>query len=138
MPAKKELPRDLGQDLDGRIAGLARRRGLNRSIEAEKSELLVTRPIARAPTHPGELIGEILEDHFNLTIADAAERMGITRQALHNVVTGRSSVSADMAARFGRLVDADPALYLAMQGRRDLWLAQQRLAPELDKIKVVR
>jgi addiction module HigA family antidote len=138
MPAKKELSRDPGLDLDSRIAGLARRRGLNRSIEAEKSELPVTRPIARAPTHPGELIGEILEDHFNLTIADAAERMGITRQALHNVVTGRSSVSADMAARFGRLVDADPALYVAMQGRRDLWLAQQRLAPQLDKIEVVR
>ena len=46
-------------------------------------ELSVTLPLAREPTHPGELIGEILEEHFHLSVPDAAARMGVTRQALH-------------------------------------------------------
>src|SRR5215471_18876678 len=39
-------------------------------------ELSATLPISREPTHPGELIGEILEEHFRLSVADAAARMG--------------------------------------------------------------
>jgi antitoxin HigA-1 len=90
-------------------------------------ELSVTLLIAREPTHPGELIGEVLEEHFHFSIPDAAARMGVTRQALHAVVSGRSAVSPEMAPRFGKLVDGAPELYIAMQGQRDLWLAQQRL-----------
>src|SRR5579872_6848107 len=107
MRSKMELPENPERKaLDDRIADLTRRRGFGQAVETEKPELPVRRPLARAPTHPGELIGEIIEEHFKLTIADAAERMGITRQALHNVVRGKSNVSADMAALFGRLVDA--------------------------------
>jgi len=100
-------------------------------------ELGVTMPIDREPTHPGELIGEILEEHFRLSVADAAARMGVTRQALHAVVSGRSAVSPDMALRFGKLVDGAPELYIAMQGQRDLWLAQQRLKGVLAAIEPV-
>lgn len=100
-------------------------------------ELSVMLPLARAPTHPGELMGEILEEHFHLSVRAAAERMGVTRQALHAVVSGRSTVSPDMALRFGKLVDGAPELYIAMQGHRDLWLAQQRLKGELAAIEPV-
>ena len=35
-------------------------------------EFPVSRPTARAPTHPGELFREILEDHLHLSISAAA------------------------------------------------------------------
>ena len=92
-----------------------------------ETELTVDRPIKRPPTHPGELFREILEDHFKLGVTEAAKRMDISRQSLYAVLDGKSAVTAEMALRFGRLVDGQPELYLAMQAKRDLWLAEQRL-----------
>jgi len=54
-------------------------------------------PVHRSPTHPGELMREIIEEHARLSVTDAARRMGVSRQALHAVLRGRSAVSADMA-----------------------------------------
>lgn len=77
-----------------------------------------------APTHPGELFAEILEDHVKLSVAEAAIQMGVTRQALYAVLNGSVAVTAAMASKFGKLVGGDPRLYLAMQAERDLWFAE--------------
>lgn len=87
-----------------------------------------------APTHPGEVMKEILEEALKLSVAAAAERMGISRQSLYEVLRGENRVSAEMALRFGRLAGAEPALYLHMQDELDLWEAEQRLAAELKRI----
>jgi len=42
---------------------------------------------------------EIIEEHARLSVTDVARRMGVSRQALHAVLRGRSAVSADMALR---------------------------------------
>jgi len=103
----------------------------------ELADLPVKRPIDREPTHPGVLLREILVDRVQLSVAEAAVRMGVTRQSLHAVLSGRRAVNADIALRFGRLVGADPSLYLAMQHVRDLWLADRSLASALAAIKPV-
>ena len=100
-------------------------------------ELPVTRPIAREPTHPGELMREILDEHVRMPIADAARRMRVSRPALYAVLNGTGAVTPEMALRFGRLVNAAPELYVQMQMRRDLWLAGQRLKDQLDRIEPV-
>ena len=41
------------------------------------------------PPHPGELIGDTLEE-FGVKITEAAKVLGITRQQLHNLIAGRS------------------------------------------------
>jgi antitoxin HigA-1 len=99
------------------------------------SELPVTRPIARAPTHPGELMREILDDHVKLPIAEAARRMKVSRPSLYAVLNGSSAVTADMALRFGRLTGGAADLYLQMQTQRDLWLAEERLRNTLVEIE---
>lgn len=99
------------------------------------TELSVSRPIGRVPSHPGELFREILEDHVKLSVAEAASRMKISRQSLYAVLSGDSAVTAEMALRFGRLVGGAPELYVEMQARRDLWLAQQRLKDTLAAIE---
>jgi addiction module HigA family antidote len=98
-------------------------------------DLPVARPLARAPTHPGALLREILDDHVKLSVSAAARRMKISRQSLHAVLNGTASVTADMALRFGRLVGGAPELYLEMQVRHDLWTAQQRLEDSLAEIE---
>jgi addiction module HigA family antidote len=98
-------------------------------------ELPVARPIAREPSHPGELMREILEEQVNISISEAARRMAISRPALYAVLNGTGAVTPEMALRFARLVKGEPDLYLQMQARRDLWLAGQRLKHQLDRIE---
>lgn len=91
----------------------------------------------RMPTHPGELMREIIEEHARLSVTDAARRMGISRQALHAVLRGRSAVSADMALRFAQLTGGRPELFLRMQENLDLWTARQRLGARLSRIEPI-
>jgi len=97
----------------------------------------VVRNQTRAPTHPGELMREIIEEHVHLSVTDAARRMGVSRQALHAVLRGRSAVSADMALRFAQLTGGRAELFLRMQENRDLWAARQRLGVRLARIEPV-
>jgi hypothetical protein len=62
--------------------------------ENPSTELHVRRPLNRAPTHPGELFREILEEHLRLSVSEAASRMGISRQSLHAVLRGEAAVTA--------------------------------------------
>lgn len=99
------------------------------------AEHVVKRPIRRAPTHPGELMREILDEHVNLPLAEAARRMKISRPSLYAVLNGKSAVTADMALRLGKLVGGAPELYLRMQANHDLWRAQERLKETLRQIQ---
>ena len=98
-------------------------------------ELNVTRPLGRPPTHPGELMREILDEHVKLPIAAAARRMKVSRPSLYAVLNGTAAVTADMALRFGRLTGGAPELYVQMQTQRDLWLAERRLRDALLEIE---
>jgi len=91
----------------------------------------------RAPSHPGELMREIIEDHVELSVTEAARRMRISRQALHSVLRGRTAVSADMALRFAQLTGGRAELFLHMQEALDLWTARQRLGARLARIAPV-
>lgn len=91
----------------------------------------------REPTHPGVLWREILDEHLRLPVAEAARRMGVTRQALHAVLRCAGPVTTEMALRFGRLVGADPELYVRMQLARDLWFAELELHDVLEAIAPV-
>jgi len=99
------------------------------------AEHAVKRPTRRAPSHPGELMREILDDHVKMPVAEAARRMRVSRPSLYAVLNGKSAVTADMALRFGRLVGGAPELYVHMQASRDLWEAAQRLKDTLPHIQ---
>jgi addiction module HigA family antidote len=99
------------------------------------TDLPVNRPIARVPTHPGELMREVLGEHLRLPIAEAARRMKISRPTLEATLNGTGAVTADMALRFGRLTGGAAELYLQMQGQYDLWTARERLKDTLAQIE---
>src|SRR5258708_31882816 len=97
----------------------------------------VIRNQTRAPSHPGELMREIIEEHACLSVTDAARRMGVSRQALHAVLRGRSAVSADMALRFAQLTGGRAELFLRIQENLDFWTAPRRLGVRLSRIDPV-
>jgi len=99
------------------------------------AELNVERPIARAPTHPGELMREILDDHLHCPVTEAARRMKLPTAALDAVLRGAEPVTADLALRFGRLTGGAAELYVQMQALYDLWIARDRLKDTLAEIE---
>lgn len=90
--------------------------------------------INRAPTHPGELFRDIVMLELNLSVSEAARQLGVSRQTLHSIISGRSAVTAEMALRFGRFCGNGPGLWLRMQQAFDLWQAEKALEGEIDKI----
>ncbi len=71
------------------------------------------------PAHPGLLVKEFIDD-LRLSVAEAAKGLGITRQQLHNVIAGRSSVTPEMAIRFEKAFGGTADTWLRMQMNHDL------------------
>ena len=76
------------------------------------------------PAHPGLMIKDDLEA-LGLSTAEAAAGLGVTRQQLHNVISGRSSITAEMSLR----------LECAIGGTAEHWLRMQ-LAYDLAKVRL--
>src|SRR5436190_1689574 len=92
----------------------------------------------RAPTHPGEILREDVLPALGMTVTDVAADLGISRQALHNLLNGTAAVTPEMALRLGKFCGNGPELWLRMQQARDLWHARQALAREIEKIPTHR
>jgi antitoxin HigA-1 len=92
---------------------------------------------AFAPAHPGELLREELLPAAGLTVAGAADALGISRQTLHKILAEQRAVTPEMALRLGKLFGNGPELWLGMQQAHDLWCARRQLAGILDGIETV-
>ena len=86
------------------------------------------------PAHPGEILREDVLPALNISVVEAAQKLGVSRQSLHGVMAGRSAVSADMALRLGKLVGNGAQWWLSSQQAFDLHEAEARLRGEIDAI----
>ena len=85
------------------------------------------------PPHPGEVLQEWLAE---VTVTDAAQRLGITRAHLSRILHARVGVTADMALRLAALLGTSAELWLGMQLAFDLWQAQQQPRPKVRRLPV--
>lgn len=67
------------------------------------------------PAHPGELLREYLP--AAMTVAEAAQRLKVTRQALSAVLNGRAGISADMDLRLAAALGTTPGFWLRLQAQ---------------------
>lgn len=86
----------------------------------------------KAPVHPGRLIKNEI-DEMGLSVAAAAEGLGVTRQQLYNVINGKSAVSPEMAVRLEKGIGSTADTWLRMQVAYDL--AQVRQTRAAIKVK---
>jgi addiction module HigA family antidote len=77
------------------------------------------------PAHPGELIAETLKE-LGVSVTAAAKGLGITRQQLHNLIAGRSGVTAEMAVRLEKALGSTADTWLRMQMNYDLAQVRNR------------
>ena len=79
----------------------------------------------RRPTHPGAIVREDILPHLNITQADLAVRMGVSRLTVSELIHEKRGFSADMAIRLAKVLRTTPETWLRMQQAVDLWDAQQ-------------
>lgn len=79
------------------------------------------------PVHPGLLVKACL-DELGLSVAEAAKGLGITRQQLYNIISGRSSVTPEMAIRLEKALGSTADTWLRMQMNHDLAQMRKRSA----------
>ena len=71
---------------------------------------------------------------LGLSVTQAAEGLGVTRQALSDLVNGKAGIPVEMAVRLSRAFGSNPETWLGMQMAYDLWQARDRT----DRIAVER
>lgn len=83
------------------------------------------------PPHPGEVLREYLGD---ITVTDAADKLGVNRVTLSRLVTGAAAVSPDMAYRLGAAFGTSPELWAGMQMQYDLYQAGKAKRPKIERL----
>ena len=84
------------------------------------------------PPHPGGVVLRQCIEPFGLTITDAAEALGVTRNTLSELVNGKRGISSEMAVRLTRVFGGTEERWLVQQAQCDL--AQVRR----DRLKLKR
>ena len=72
----------------------------------------------RCPSHPGAVLSDWLLD-VNYTKTDISRMLGISRQQLYDILNERKPVSANIAARIGKLLGNGAGIWLRMQAAHD-------------------
>jgi addiction module HigA family antidote len=86
------------------------------------------------PAHPGRVIRNACLEPLGLTVVQGASILGVTRQALNNVINGKSGISPEMAIRLSKAFGSTAETWLGMQIAYDLAQARKDEA----RIKVKR
>ncbi|MBZ5623105.1 MAG: HigA family addiction module antidote protein [Acidobacteriia bacterium] len=86
------------------------------------------------PAHPGRIVRSACLEPLGLSVTAGAKILGVTRQALNNIVTGKSGISPEMAIRLTKAFGSTEETWLGMQLAYDLAAARRGES----KIKVRR
>ena len=97
-----------------------------------------TRPLARRPIHPGEILREDFLPDYGLTVRGLATALGVSRQSVNELLRERRAVSPEMAIRLGRLFGNAPEFWLNLQRAVALHVAQVAIKEGVRRIKPLR
>ena len=97
------------------------------------TEITAKQDKKRCPTHPGELLREVIPPSGK-SRSEIAALLGISRQHLYDILNERKPVSPAVAVRLGKLFGDGAGVWVRMQGAYDTWRAERDLAAEVRKI----
>ena len=78
------------------------------------------------PPHPGGILRRQCLEPLGLSVTDAAKGLGVTRQALSDLINEKAGVSVEMAIRLSKAFGSSPETWLGLQMAYDLWQARER------------
>lgn len=80
----------------------------------------------RRPTHPGAILREDVLPALDMTQAEFAQRLGVSRLSVSDLLHEKRVMTPEMAARVAKLLNTTPESWLRMQEAVDLWEVQQK------------
>jgi len=84
--------------------------------------------------HPGRIVRHDCLEPLGLSVTTGAKALGVSRQALNNIVNGKAGISPEMAIRLTKAFGSTEETWLRMQLAYDLAEARKNES----KIKVRR
>ncbi|MGC1422560.1 MAG: HigA family addiction module antitoxin [Terracidiphilus sp.] len=84
------------------------------------------------PPHPGRVLREYLGE---IEIAEAANRLRVTRTTLSRIVNGRAGISAEMSLRLSQALGTHAGFWAGLQMDYDLWHASRKPRPKIQPFR---
>lgn len=91
-------------------------------------------PLSERPQTPGELLNNKYLKPLGITQQQLADRLGITRVRLNEVLLGKRSISMDTAIRLSCFFDTTAEYWIERQVQVDKWDALKANLAEYKKI----
>ncbi|MCY4612886.1 MAG: HigA family addiction module antitoxin [Nitrospira sp.] len=80
----------------------------------------------KTPPHPGKVVRTACLEPFGISVTEGAKVLGVSRQALSNLVNGRARMSAEMAIRLAKAFGSTTETWIRMQTAYDIARARER------------
>ena len=78
------------------------------------------------PSRPGDMVANMIKE-LEITVTDAAEHLGVSRQTLNNLINNKSaSVSPEMAMRLEAVFGSTADNWLRMQAGYDAYIVRRQ------------
>ncbi len=90
------------------------------------------------PVHPGEVLLEDFLKPLKLSQYRLAKDIGVTPIRISQIVNGKRSITVDTAMRLARYFGTSAAVWLRLQVRYDLEIAERELRERIDREVKVR
>jgi addiction module HigA family antidote len=92
-----------------------------------------------SPIHPGEVLLEDFMKPLGLSQYRLAKDIGVTPIRISQIVNGQRAITVDTALRLGRYFGTSAAVWLRLQMRYDLEVAENKLQEKIDReVKVLQ
>jgi len=91
-----------------------------------------------SPIHPGEILLEDFMKPLGLSQYRLAHDIGVTPIRISQIVNGERSITVDTAMRLARYFGTSAAVWLRLQVRYDLEVAEKELSEKINReVKVL-
>jgi addiction module HigA family antidote len=79
------------------------------------------------PTHPGELLSEVVIPATGKSKSEIARLLGVSRQTLYDILNQKQPVTPTIAVRLGKLFGDGAGVWIRMQAAYDTWHAEREV-----------
>jgi len=91
------------------------------------------------PVHPGEVLLEDFIKPLGLSQYRVAKDIGVPVLRINQIVRGQRSITADTALRLARYFGTSANVWLRMQARYDLEVAEAKIAKRINReVKILQ
>ena len=84
--------------------------------------------------HPGSTLRDQVIEPLQLSVSEAAQKLGMSRTALSRVLNGKAGISPDLAIRLEMAGISTARFWSALQTEYDLAQARQHKQPHVDRL----